>query len=237
MSRTADEVADIIQAYGAGQPTWAGVFIDHQTKRGVVGLFTDDLEIHEAAIRLRVDPTARWELAPARWTLAQLEAFRQQVDADQSWLRTIDAWWDSTGLATDQNKVLLRISSADDDAVDLVREHYGGQSWLLIETDGIGRWEGPRGTLVAIAISRRGDRVAGLDCVPIADVPSAFTSGDIGFATDAAGICRIEGVGATGYTVELKRDATGNADWVVVGRGRVTVPPNGVGQVQIVVET
>jgi hypothetical protein len=228
-----DRIADMAERYGEAQPDWAGLFIDQQARGAVVALFTDRLEEHRAAIARQMNPLARWDVRLARWTLKELEASRARVDREREWLRTIGAWWAGSGISRRDNAVLLDISSANPLASTVVLEHLGDPPWLRVRSDAIGRWEGPRGTLVAIAVRPNGEPAAHLDCMAIPDVPSALQSGDVAFGTNDQGVCRIEGVGATGYLVELGHRE--NDRWQVLGRGRVVVPPDGEGVVRIVI--
>jgi hypothetical protein len=233
---SSDAVRGVILRYGQDQLEWAGMFIDQEAGGVVVALFTDRVPEHTRELKKRLAPWLRWDVREARWTEGQLAMFSQQVAADEPWYRSIDAWFDGTGVDISGNAVLLRISSANRAAVRLVHEHFGNPAWLRVESDGIGRWVGARGILVVTAARTDGRPAVNLACVPTPDVPSAWIQGDVGFGTNDLGICRIEGIAATTWTVELKRDATGAADWVVVGRGRIVVPANGEGRIRIVVD-
>jgi len=225
------EISPTIEKYARDhQDEWAGLFIDQQATGAVVALFTGHVDDHRAAIGKLVNPKARWEVRPVRWTLEQLSAFAVRVDADQGWLKTIGAGYRGSGVLVTANVVQLRISSADPKTAALVVEHFAAHDWLEVESDGLAPWTGGSGVLVIHARDRNGKPVAGLDCVPIPDDPNAYNS-DTGWSTSDTGTCRIPDVGATTYRVELRRLV--GTEWVAVGTGRVTVPRGGVGIVDI----
>lgn len=229
----ATELSGEIERYGAAHPAeWAGAFIDRQS--GVfVALFTGALGEHESAIRQLVLPGARFEVRPARWSLAVLESRRREIEDDQEWLRTINAWYAGSGVDIVSNRLVLDISSKNPMAPALALRHYAGDGWLVVESDGIGRWEGPLGTAVIRAVTRAGEPALWLDCVLIPDDPAAWLTEAYG--TGDRGTCRVPNIGATGYIVELKR-LTATSEWEVIGRGRVVVPPGGEGFATIEVD-
>lgn len=224
-------IAEVIEAYGSGQPDWGGLFIDQTLGGIVVGLFTDQLDLHREAIRNQLYPGAAFEVRKVRWTLAKLQALAARILEDREWLGTVAAAWDGSGVDIGANVVVLRISSANAAASDLITAHYEAQGQLRVESDGTGPILLPPGTLVVTARDARGRPVPGLDCVPIPDVAGAFDGG-IGYQTNEDGVCEIP-VRATGYEVRVETSIGGER--VTVGSGRTVVPPNGRGLIEILI--
>lgn len=222
-ARNSDQIFDLVEAYGLGYPDdWAGIFVDQQGDGAVVALFSSHLGQHEADLRQRVSPLASLEVRSARWSLRQLGAFKARVEADQDWLRTIDAWYTRSQVYPPENLVELRISSANPDAPALVAQHFQADGWLKVISDGIGHWDGPTGSLVVQAVGPSGV-IPGRSyvCRLLPDDLAAFPDPGFEYETDANGECSFTAVGATGYDVHIMAYLSG--ELVVVGRGRVTV--------------
>jgi hypothetical protein len=226
-------VEDVIRSYGDRQAGWAGEYLDISSTAGVVALFTTDVALHQGNLRGILGDAARFEVRQARWSLQQLEEFRSLIDADTGWLATIRAWYAGSGIDITNNVVLLDISSANANAPQLVARHFNNDPRLRIRSDGIGRWEGPVGSLVVVAVTSAGAPAANLDCVPMPDQAAAYRGDETAYTTGNTGICRFPAVGATGYVVELRR-MDGDA-WKTVGSVRVVVPPKGVGRGRVTV--
>jgi hypothetical protein len=235
-SRSAEALSGVVELYGSEhRDEWAGAFLDHTTG-SFVTRFTGSLDEHEAALRRLIHPDARLEVRPAAWSLAELERRRHAVDRDaEQWLRTIRAWPAGSGVDVVANRVQLDISSRNPDAPALAIARFDGDGWLLVRSDGIGRWEGLLGTAIIYAVTRSGQPARWLDCVLTPDDPAAWLGG-VAYGTGDRGSCPIEGIAATGYLVELKIRRGDTEDWVVIGHGRVVVPPNGTGVATIEVD-
>ena len=222
-ARNSDEIFDLVEAYGLGYPDdWAGIFVDHQADGSVVALFSRNLVQHQADLRQRVAPRASLQVRPARWSLRQLDDFKAIIEADQDWLRTIDAWYTRSQVYPPENVVELRISSANPDAPARVAQHFQADGWLKVVSDGIGHWDGPTGSLVVRAVGPSGV-IPGRAyvCRLLPDDPAAFPDPGFEYETDENGECTFAAVGATGYDVQLMASLSG--ELVVVGQGRASV--------------
>ena len=227
------ELSTLTEQYGGEHSDeWAGGYL--VTASGVyVARFTGHLAEHEAALRRLASPIARLEVRGAEWTYAELNRQAWAIAADTDWLPSIHAWFARSGVDVASNRVLLRLSTANPDAAQAAMDHYEGEGWLVVESDGVGRWEGPRGTALIRAVTRSGRPAVGLDVVLTPDEPSAHL--DDGYLTGLDGISRISGAGATGYRVELFLE-TEDEGWLLVGRGRIVVMPDTVTKVTIRVD-
>jgi hypothetical protein len=230
------EVSGVLRQYGANHDDeFAGVGRDVTAGDEVVIWFTSHLAEHDSAIRAQLSPAARFEVRPARWTLHQLDQFLSKIKAEEAWFSKVGVPLGGWGILIDQNAVEVKVSSKDPTAAARVVNHFGGQDWLIVKSDGIGIWTGPTGTLVVRAVTTDGRPVPELFCVPVPDDPAAFVGEDL-WSTNADGTCRMTGLGATRFEVRLERPNPRTSEWEVVGRGSAVVPANGEGSIRIVVE-
>lgn len=230
------EIGPILERYGADHPgDWAGTYIDNQGGGVVAALFTAELSKHETAVRRLIHPEARVEFRQARWSLRPLETFRAGIDRDFETIAFAGIWYAGSGVDVRTNRVILDISSRDAGAAAEISRRLGNPEWLLVQSDGIGRWEGPRGTVVIEAVTRSGRPGTFLDCILIPDDPAAWR-GNVSVGTGQTGECTLDGAGATGYTVELHALSATGTTWVTVGRTRVLVRPNEVTRVHLTVD-
>ncbi len=221
-ARVAAEVATAVERYGQAHPDdWGGAFMD-QASGLIVAQFTGNMTDHETALARALNPQARVKVVQVRWRLRDLETWQRSIAADTGFLRSLNAWFDRVGVDVPNNRVAFGISSADASAPALVSAHFGDPDWLTVTADGIGHWEGPRGTLVVAAVESVGRPVPSLDCVLTPDVPAAWR-GNLAVGTDESGECTIEGVGASGYLVELKAYSVADSTWKTVGSARTLV--------------
>lgn len=228
----ADEIIEVIAAYGATQPDFAGVYTDNLASSTVAVLFTGRLADHAAAIGRLVRPGSVWEVRRARWTLAELQGFQARIEQEQDRLSDIGATYQGVGILIGENQLDLMVSSADPNAAQRIIEHFAAQEWLRVRSDGLGPWRGGYGSLEVTVVNADGTPVTDATCRPVADASSAYLSEDL-YGTSEAGTCSYSKVGATGYTVRIDGDSpTGPVE---IGSGRVTVPAGGVGRVRIVV--
>jgi hypothetical protein len=221
-ARNSDLVAETLKTYGRDHPDqWAGTFVDQRGGGMVVIQFTGDLNEHRAALSKLVNPAASWEVRDARWSLADLASKRDLIEADRGWFETIDASYVRSVALPIDNVVELRISSANPAAPDLVTEHFHGDGWLRVLSDGVGVWDGPRGDLRVQVTDAAGRRLQGADmmCLPIPDEPAAYRDGPVGVSFE--GVCRAFALGATSYDVQILQRA--GDEWKVVARARTTI--------------
>ena len=246
-ARNADEIQPIIKEYGSTHPdAWAGTFTDHDGGGVVVGLFTSDLAEHEAAIRRLTAPEARFEVRHARWTLRELQELQRRIERGRSWFLAQGPRLAAVGLDPHANRVMVEIGAINRGEGDLrfrtrdpqleatIERHFSGAEMIAFRWGRTVYWQGPRGRMVIRVVDAMGRAVPDIECVPTPDDPGALQTGDIGISTGPDGTCEVEAAGATGYDVEVGHHGPGGA-WSSLGRGRVVVPPSGVGRVQIVV--
>jgi hypothetical protein len=222
-----DAIAKVVTDYAERHRTnWAGLYIDQSRGGTVVALFTDDLELHRESLLRLVAPEARLEIHQAVWTLDQLQLMADRISTNRAWLRAIPAVLRGSGVDIRENRVVVKISSRNPDAADLLADHFKASGMLDVRSDGTGVLLLPWGELVVRARDASGHPVRGLMCVPIPDIPGAFDDGST-YGTDRLGTCSIP-VRAGAYEVQL-RIQQGSGEWKVVGHGRAVVPANGVG--------
>jgi len=233
--RNASQVEPVVDAYGKEHPAvWAGLFVDQANGGNVVALFVGDATVHEAALRRMLHPDAELEVRSATWPLVELEALQERITRDRDWFPTIDATWRGTGVLIADNKVQVSISSANPDAAAEIMRHFDAAGRITVQSDGLGPWTGGRGDVVIVASGSGGLPVAGLDCVLIPDIPTAYESGDMAWVTNSAGICRISNVGATTYTIRLVDRSSEAAR--TRGEARIEVLANDTTTVRIAVD-
>jgi hypothetical protein len=231
-SQTTSQLTKIVASYGAGFPDeWAGLYIDQQRGGTVVAQFKRDLAAHQLALWRLVNPLAALEVRQVRWSLLELEALAERVKVDAAWFPSISATWMGGGIDVSGNAVNVRVATGNPAVLPLIEEHFGARGQVSVKLVPP-PWVGPFGTLRVIVVDAKGRPVEGLSCIPRPDDPSAFNT-DLGWSTGSDGVCVIQNVGATDYWVELWA-ADEIDEIVVVGRGRVTVPPDGEGRVPIV---
>lgn len=151
-AREGEQLSLATERYGADHPLeWAGGYL--RETGGYVARFTGHIDEHLAALRKVVDPHADLVVEPADWSYAELSSRLRSVEKDLDWLRGINAVPAGTGIDVVTNTVLLRLSSANPDAVALALSHYDGQGWLRVSSDGVGQWAGRRGTVIVAAVN------------------------------------------------------------------------------------
>ena len=225
--RSSEGVARAIYDYGHLLPGWAGLYVDTGV---VVGMFTDTIARHRTALARLLNPAAHWDLTQAMWSAAELSGFKARLTSDEDWLASIGAVFESSLVDTPGNRIVLRISSKDARAPALIIDHFNGERWLRVQSDGVGPWSGPRGTLAVRVLSASGVPVENAECVPEPDVGSAFESGDVGILTSSEGWCVVSGVGATWFDVDIFVSLGGRHK---VGTGRALVLANAVVELTI----
>lgn len=228
------EVGGVLRGYGASHyDEFGGVFRDLSKGDLAVIWLTGDLPAHEAAIRTQLNPQARFEVRQARWTLRDLDSLLARVEGDENWFTAARMPLSGSGISIALNAIEIKVRSKDPSASERILDHFNGQGWLVVEPDGIGVWSGGRGTIVIRAVDKENTPVPDLMCAITPDDRAALL-GEDAWSTNDEGICRIPNVGATGYTVMLKKIV--RSDWQVVGQGRVRVAAGGASQIRIVVD-
>ncbi len=215
---------EVVETYGAAHADeWAGAYLDTHTG-DFVALFTDSINEHEASIRSRVSPEAQIVVRKVRWTYEELRVRQPRITSDVAWFESIGARYQGIGIGVIENAVTVKVSSGDPDAPRQIIEHFDGSDWLVVDSDGIGQWEGAYGSAAITVLTRSGPAEPALLCRLWPDVPSAVLNDEI--LTGFDGLCRVKRLPATGYSVEVQALPDDGSPWQVVGRGRLIVEPD-----------
>ena len=237
-----NRVVATVEAYGKQhEDAWAGLYLDETSGGDIVARFTGDLVMHEAAIRRRIGPFGRLRLELAERSLAELQAHVDAIEADRGWFASIGAPLRYASFEPGDDVVVAHVSSADPEAAAKITDHFDGEGWLVVESDGIGPWLGGTGKLRIQIVDEWGNPlIPNLDeeeytCRVKPDNPGAWGGGAGAVGPD--GVCRFpEPLGATGYDITIEHEVLGS-DRVVVGHGRARVTEDQVTEVTIPVKT
>jgi hypothetical protein len=228
-----DAVVGEVQAYlGEHADISGGLYID-QARGGVVTmLVTEDAAGHEAAVRERIGPDARFAVREVRWTEQALMDLQTKITADPGFLASIPAFVSTTSTDVIDNVVEVTVSSAVPDVGERIAAHVGAEpGQLRVTSDGTGLLLQPTGRIEGRIIAPPGVDMANLSPQYEADVDIGPRTAE-GIAVAPDGTFTIERLPPTGYRVYvLELLANGNRE---AGSARVTVPPGGVGVVEIV---
>ena len=187
----------------------------------------DDVQMHLEYLHEVIPFAAALDVRKVEWSTRDLEAFAQTVVAQSDWFPTIGARLVQAH-ASSTNLVRVRVVASSEDAEAVIRSHFGSPSWMRVEVEAPLPWEGATGTLELRAVDGAGRPIRGLICSWRPLDPTINAESAIGFVTTDDGVCRVEFLPATTFDVYVSRESS------VVGNGRVTVPPNGLGVVRIV---
>jgi hypothetical protein len=145
---SAEAVAAAVNGYAdSHRDEFGGVYIDRESNAGVVSLWTDHLEVHEAAIRAKLAPGARAVFRRVTYSERYLGSLQDRVVADRDWMASIPAVFQSAGVDIIHNVTLVTVSSANPAAADLIEAHFGFGAGLQVESDGTGAALLPWGTV------------------------------------------------------------------------------------------
>lgn len=231
-AREGEQLSLITEQYGADHPLeWAGGYL--RETGGYVARFTGHIDEHRAALSKLVDPRADLVVEPADWSYAELSVRLRSVENDLDWLGGINAVPAGTGIDVVTNTVLLRLSSANPDAVPLAMGHYDGNGWLRVTSDGVGQWAGRRGTVIVVAVDPLGRPVPFLKVAFSPDQPSAHL--EDGYFTGEDGRVTIASAPATGFKVELQVENESAPGYRTVAASHVFVAPDSETAITIVV--
>jgi hypothetical protein len=229
----AHEVGRVLQAYGNGHPAdWGGLYIDQPAGSVVVVQFTGDLDAHRAAIRQLVGPSARWEARLVPYSIAELNALRDQVHAELPWIAEQGLVFNSLGVDERANHVRLVIEVPPGRDGDVVAPHFARDPRLSIEQRPQFVWTKGYGTLTIISRTSDGQPVANL-YVELEFAERTDRDRDPGLGTQPNGVTRLELLPATRVTVRLWKLASGER--VDVGAGTTVIPNGGEAVVSIIV--
>lgn len=231
--RNARDIEDLIYNYASVRSDWAGMFVDQADHGRVVVLVAGPVDEVRDWITAHVSPLAVWGIRKVRWTHAELQAFADRLAADEAFLKTIKASFVGIGIDDRHNRVLYEISSRNPAAPAQLIAHYDAAAWLAVSDDGVGTWDGPRGSLALHVTGPDGTPVTGALCSIVPDVPAAYqNAGDMGMSSDSLGRCSFPNVGATWYTASAFVDVGPERH---VGEVRVFVNGDSITDVDIVI--
>jgi hypothetical protein len=136
-------IAEAIQAYAAGHvDEFGGLYIDREDMPTfVIALWTDHLDIHEAAIRSSIEDGSLLAVRKVKYSEAELRDLQDRISADwrARWIADIPAAMEHVGVDISSNIVEVGISSANPDAPGIIEAHYGAGDRLRVESDGTGQ--------------------------------------------------------------------------------------------------
>lgn len=151
-------VTDVVRAYlPAHQDEFAGMYIDLESGAGVVTLWTDNVRVHEAAIRAKLSSSSRVVFRKVEFSEGYLQTLQDQVVADLEWMTAIPAAMESAYVDTIRNVVVLSVSSAHPRAVELIEAHFDLGKELEVVSDGTGVVLIPWGEIVGRVRTSSGD--------------------------------------------------------------------------------
>jgi hypothetical protein len=224
-SANADEVGDVVRAYAARfADDYCGLWIDHQNGGALTSSWKSNLAVHEAAIRARVDPTARVAFVPCTFSLKDLRALQDRFVGDDQWFRAAGIALQSVGVDQVANVVEVGVSSAVPDVAGIIADRYDVPvAMLRVISDGTGAAFVPWGEVDVTIVGPDGTRV-GQDTINEWLAP--------GWGSDVEGLRCGHGDMGVGFTnlpcQEGSWTITVNAwvadgEWTTVGSGRVEV--------------
>ena len=229
-----DSVVTAVQTYLGSHPDISGGLYLDQSRGGVITmLVTQDPAGHEAAVRAVIGADTPLIVREVRWTEQELNDLQERIFMDQAFLGSIPAFASSGATDVMENVVVLTISSAVPDAAARIAEHFGAEEGQLrVTSDGTGILLQPTGRIEGRIIAPPGVDVQALSPQYEADVDIGVRDA-VGIGVDPDGTFTIERLPPTTYTVTILEAIPGDAGNRVAGSARVTVPPGGVGFVEI----
>ncbi len=235
---SADAIIETVKSYGAEHPdAWAGAYID--SDRNVVAMFTQDLDVHEAALRSRLGPAAPLIVRGVDWTDVQLQAVFRRIQDDglkRGWFLAHGIYPLGLGVDTIANQVEVEVSSARTDLDAVLEARYDAFGMLEITSDGTGARLMPTGTLAGRVVDATGAPVALAGIELTSDVTGAGTVSDVGMITDSKGRFEIPDVTAVTYDVIVYTFDSSDTKHVL-GHAPATVLPGRTTNVTITIRT
>lgn len=219
--QTVDAMRDVVVAYTATQPDWAGTWVD-QTRGGILIVqFTGLLDLHREALLAHIRPFSPIEIRLARWSVAELQGFANQVTAEQGWFDSLPAVVIGYGPDVMLDRLKIDLSSADPEVAQKIEAHFGWTDGVVaVSSDGTGALLLPTGRLVIHVLAHDGHPLAGLGCVAIPDISGAYDPRPVPLPrTNALGVCDLV-LPASGYSLRLE---IGEGPPRLVAQGRATV--------------
>lgn len=220
-------VISVLQAYGSANPDeFGGLFIDRQNGETPTALFTGNLGQHEAAIRAKLRPGARFAVGESRFTERELRALQERIVADDPVLRAEGIAAIVVGADPIAGTVPVEISTERTDAAAVLAARYGPAVRVTV-LDPTGAYLKPPGVIEGRVVDPQGRPVrdGALDQLALFGDIGLDTIG-IGFGSD--GRFRLERMLPGPWRITAEKDGFESASVVV------DVPPGGVATIEIV---
>jgi hypothetical protein len=197
-----EDAAAAAERYGRAFPeSFGGVFVDQRAGGVLVATFTKDTDRHERAMATLI-PDQPPDVRQVEWSLAELESFRMQVQADRAWFASIGAELSKADVDILENAVRVVFRGPNQDMASLVEEHLG--SWTTASWQGPLPWNGPVGDLVLSLVDDSGRPVPQVWCDLVSADPRVQVAEGPPVGSDAAGRCTFDDYPAVAYTVALR---------------------------------
>ena len=214
-----------VTRYGQVFPDdFAGAHINLKAS-GVIVAFKNQVERHRIALSNLVPIGSAVEVVEVEWSLKDLLAFVDLVEAELAWFELIGVTVNASENVVD-NLVHVRFEGAKENE-GLIEQHFGNPSWLKAEWIGPPPWEGPRANLTIEVVDARGQPVPQLKCVFTPVDPMVSVGGEGVWGTNGAGICALQNLPTTLYQIELYERVGDDYDPNPVKTFRVELKPGG----------
>lgn len=221
-TRARGEAVPVISSYAATTDDSYDWYIDQQRGGIIVARFWQDADVHREVLEHLLPPDTRWEAVDIDPHTREMEALVAQVQAEREWFETVGAQLlDVFTSPLDGGTVELSYLSASRAMDQVIKDHFGAPTWLVVERAGGPAWVGPVGDLAVHAIGFGGRSVEELTC----------TLGGDPLSTNAQGVCRFSGLAAISYRVQLFDGQEEQRR--IVGSALVSVAPDRVTQVYV----
>jgi hypothetical protein len=235
-AKNSAELGPVVRGYGLQHVAeFGGVYVDPKTGV-VVALFTTNVATHEAALRARLHPAARWNVRAVAFPEESLNALHERLDQDRAWFKEAGVHLGSSSIDIPENRVEVTYFSADPDAaVKLIADRYGAGEMLAAINDPEATFLLPRGSLRGRVVDMRGRPVADVLIEPRGDVRNAEPDGGVAIVTDADGFFLIPRLAEMGWEIRALKLVPGG-DWRVVGTARAEVTEGTMASVVIEID-
>lgn len=145
------------------------------------------------------------------YSLADLEALVEQVEADAPWFAFIGVTV-RPGENFLENVVDARFEGPEV-AAGVIEQHYGNPTWLRARWVGPPPWEGPRADLTIEVVDTDGRPVKGLRVFFEPVDPMVELGGETVYGTGPGGICLLENLPVALYRVGLYESVENDYDF------------------------
>lgn len=223
----AEELVPILQAYGAANSDeFGGLYIDQRNGGIPVVLFTANLAEHEAAIRAKLPPGARFTVREARFSERELRALQERIVADDAELRVEGIAAIGVGADPITGTITIEVSTERTDAADVLVARYG-EAVRVTVLDPTGAYLKPPGTIEGRVVDPNGRPIAGA-AINRRPLFADILLDTIGIGSEADGRFRLERTLPGHWRIGAEQEGFEPASV------EVDVPPGGVATIEIV---